>query len=1825
MTENSGVIDYSEIVNKLVDLKVICKKCDRKTLEDLCQFAISYQNGKEENRKEPELLSTLMLNNGVAPLDVNFNIRFSKPWVPNESKKKASFIFGLGALAPSDYENVTSEAILNAPITDICIVQRNEPTPTNFYRISRTPSNKRADLNTGSGGSHLYLCIRKSVEEDVAPITALVIVYPDKNEYVPPGFSVVKRGNIPCNINNGTNAERIYLCYKRDPTGNPITDIQIFFPTKGESLPTDFDKIERSVRFHPADLNMGTSAQTIALCYKQNLRNLECLVTKADSLTTLNLNAKRYRRFSSYTGLAPVMEALMEQPPSPEEKITPEAKRKDDYANARRLSNISSLDLNEDWEYVPRDNDAIKENDNDTESVHNTDGAVEDIKEAETPDDDKSEVLSTTSEVNVDQSGGGINFKNEKLVTPKDEPVPAIKRVILHAVLGALFSRGDIFEIALSIFTYLVDETKFFDEEYIGRPLSGGMTILDLSINTLAERLDYSVEQINNKILLTLITMVKKSKGNLSKVSTQKLFVASAFVSSAIATRSNWIPAGYDIPVQDDGRDMPAFILINELISQVCSLCELSGVEHNLPEINLDPNSPFSNCYHLDHLLSQGESSVLVCEIVTAMIDDVMDTLETSKITEVSLLTVSKKSSSMNTQNFWVHLNSIAKQLFVSYDVQTSFMLLGGLCKYSWLPMKSAETGESLPRHLGTKLVGIECLRKFCKSCGPKLRISKIMGYQVRRLVISCISDNMKYALVVPRIFSKLLKLMTTLWRNWREHIRIEFPLLCEQLIIKVLQAPNTKIDPIYQYIALMEIMKWFEQPHMLVEMYVNFDMDGVVVSGWNIFSHIIRAVCSLAEKSSRPIKENDSAIGPFPAEGIATLEGNVNLFGTNAIRITPRDVKIKALDVTAQITRAMMDATGHANLIIQDLNTRKKSTKGVGWIESGNSEDLTASDAIGVLTKTNSTIKSRREIALKDQNLLKNAVKIYHEKDSLSKAVKYLISHEFIPNNPQAITSFIRLYKNEFDPAAIGDYLGEGGRTPDEEKYWTNMRYHYTRAVSFVDMDVEQALRLYLTGCGFRMPGEGQKIDRFITAFVTVYWQDNRHTEFCPFQHEDTVHLLAFAVIMLNTDLHRANMDKKKNAKKMTKEAFIKNLRGADQGSDIDPNYLGRIYDNIAATPIEMAVDKAKEESPREADTKADLKTAFIQDLLKNLRSSEDLLRSLSPHVNRFFVMGVDISISLELVSIMFESVWHNFHAISDFLLLKMANEENVIFSALDVLSNSLSSCIFLDLKVEKTAFATQLARFRQICEQTESSERASSKIAFTGASFATGNFRYAKWFESVERSTAETAITAIAEVHGMIHQLKDVIRVCARREATKAVFARIEKKANIADPNRFVLLEGDLKKRSKAGKYVLYRFFLFSDMLVYAHFGFSEYKVHEQLELDTAEVSSVVEHDPTNCQFWFKHPTKSFVLLAESQAEKHLWTRTLTEAINACVLRKHGKRLDIFDRMQSQEIQVNERQAIHETYSANNRLSLNLSTPDRPLSKKSEVSTPKAQSINGDQSPNGDDAASRQVTFDTNKNENIEIEQRSPLNGGTFLSPISETHHLSSSPSSQGETDLDAEYYNASGIPIELKNRGASISSDEDGGTGHLKDPMIAFQTTSFCPKLESLDSEDEEVCSINSSTRYEEEERMDQIINEEKALTPIQDLLSDERSATRDFSVFLSDLDPAGLTKVFNSALRFWKTLLDDDDPASEMPDNAKFMLYGLYKQARCGPAPPDTFESPDKNAIHDATLESKIHDAQLKSWRASSHLSKDDAIKYFLVTLHSVCPNWNYRQE
>lgn len=66
-----------------------------------------------------------------------------------------------------------------------------------------------------------------------------------------------------------------------------------------------------------------------------------------------------------------------------------------------------------------------------------------------------------------------------------------------------------------------------------------------------------------------------------------------------------------------------------------------------------------------------------------------------------------------------------------------------------------------------------------------------------------------------------------------------------------------------------------------------------------------------------------------------------------------------------------------------------------------------------------------------------------------------------------------------------------------------------------------------------------------------------------------DTVYLLAFATIMLNTDAHSAHIKKK-----MTKAEFLNNTKFINNGGPLPKEYMEALYDKIVNDEIKMESD---------------------------------------------------------------------------------------------------------------------------------------------------------------------------------------------------------------------------------------------------------------------------------------------------------------------------------------------------------------------------------------------------------------------------------------------------------------------------------------------------------------------------------------------------------------------------------------------------------------------------------------------------------------------------
>ncbi len=134
-----------------------------------------------------------------------------------------------------------------------------------------------------------------------------------------------------------------------------------------------------------------------------------------------------------------------------------------------------------------------------------------------------------------------------------------------------------------------------------------------------------------------------------------------------------------------------------------------------------------------------------------------------------------------------------------------------------------------------------------------------------------------------------------------------------------------------------------------------------------------------------------------------------------------------------------------------------------------------------------------------------------------------------------------------------IGEYLGNIAHP-----FNTAALNCFALEMDFGGMQIDTALRKFQTY--FRMPGEAQKIERLMEVFSSRYCQCNPDAV-SKLHSTDTAFILAFAIILLNTDLHTPSL---KPEKRMKAEDFIRNLRGIDDGHDVDPDLLMGIYDRV-------------------------------------------------------------------------------------------------------------------------------------------------------------------------------------------------------------------------------------------------------------------------------------------------------------------------------------------------------------------------------------------------------------------------------------------------------------------------------------------------------------------------------------------------------------------------------------------------------------------------------------------------------------------------------------
>jgi ankyrin repeat protein len=253
-------------------------------------------------------------------------------------------------------------------------------------------------------------------------------------------------------------------------------------------------------------------------------------------------------------------------------------------------------------------------------------------------------------------------------------------------------------------------------------------------------------------------------------------------------------------------------------------------------------------------------------------------------------------------------------------------------------------------------------------------------------------------------------------------------------------------------------------------------------------------------------------------------------------------------------------DATGSTPL--HRAVSMNKATDATALIRAGASLELKDKQGRTPLSQDHSMREALTDVLaararLSNIHQFEKAVTMFNEKPKT--AIAFLREHGLVREGEQQgaadIAEFLGTAK-DLNKQQLGEFISDPG------EFAALILQNFLSRFHFTGQTLEQAVRTYLVT--FRLPGEAQRIDRVMQGFASRFHHDNPDM----FSHEDTAYLLAFSMIMLQTDAHNPAI---KREKKMTKQQFIMNNRRIDQGRDLPEAMLGEIYDNIITTPIKM------------------------------------------------------------------------------------------------------------------------------------------------------------------------------------------------------------------------------------------------------------------------------------------------------------------------------------------------------------------------------------------------------------------------------------------------------------------------------------------------------------------------------------------------------------------------------------------------------------------------------------------------------------------------------
>ncbi|XP_052728291.1 brefeldin A-inhibited guanine nucleotide-exchange protein 2 isoform X3 [Vigna angularis] len=403
--------------------------------------------------------------------------------------------------------------------------------------------------------------------------------------------------------------------------------------------------------------------------------------------------------------------------------------------------------------------------------------------------------------------------------------------------------------------------------------------------------------------------------------------------------------------------------------------------------------------------------------------------------------------------------------------------------------------------------------------------------------------------------------------------------------------------------------------------------------------------------------------------------------------------LKLEAMKCLVAVLKSMGDWMNKQFRIPDPLSGKKVEAvdndhdAGVPPTANGNGEEpAEGSDTqseVSNETSEVSNIEQRRAYKLK----LQEGISLFNRKPK--KGIEFLINANKVGNSPEEIAAFLK-DASGLNKTLIGDYLGE------REELSLKVMHAYVDSFDFQGLEFDEAIRAFLQG--FRLPGEAQKIDRIMEKFAERYCKCNPKV----FSSADTAYVLAYSVILLNTDAHNPMV---KN--KMSAEDFIKNNRGIDDGKDVPEEYLRSLYERISRNEIKMKEVDLETQQIQAVNSNRLLGLDSILNIVirkrgedSNMETSDDLIRHMQEQFKEkarktesIYYAATDVVI----LRFMIEVCWAPMLAAFS-VPLDQSDDEFIIALCLEGFRYAIHVTSVMSMKTHRDAFVTSLAKFTSL-----------------------------------------------------------------------------------------------------------------------------------------------------------------------------------------------------------------------------------------------------------------------------------------------------------------------------------------------------------------------------------------------------------------------------------------------------------------------------------------------------------------------------------------------